>query len=114
MSLVSLDQFLDKYSQYEEVDPSEIDIEGYLEDAETMYCPAKWGKRRVRGIMLLTAHWIELNWEQTAHAASQATQIAAGRAIKVTGNFENDLTLTNYGRQWSNLRNQIPAIPIAT
>lgn len=103
-------EFLEIYPCYESRQESEIDF--YLTLASD-YCPlSQWGKRRNNGIALLTAHFLEVSWRESAVTASLASGLTGGNTISMPSTFDESIKLTDFGRQWNMLRNNIPVAPI--
>lgn len=91
---------------------TEAEIQFYL-DLASSYCPAsRWGVKRDQGIALLTAHFLEVSWRESAVTASIASGLTGGNMINMPSAFDESIKLTDFGRQWNMLRNNIPVAPI--
>jgi len=90
-------------------------IQDELNQAECFDCPRDiWGEFQVRGIMLMTAHRLAMDLDDTAISAGQAAQVASGQAAtprQIVGGFEQDeLGMTTYGREFMKLRDRIAVV----
>jgi Protein of unknown function (DUF4054) len=104
----TVEWFLQQYPRFESVSPGAI--QSYLDLAATAYCPVSvWGDRALSGIALLTAHFLEMEWIQTAQTSGMATQIAAGKGVSAPASSDDDFSLTTYGRQYKLLKATVPA-----
>ena len=104
MSLVTIDYFLSHgYKRFTTVEP--LDIQTWLDVAALTYVPASlWGVHRVNGIMLCAAHFLEMEWAQSAETAGNATAIASGSGGKSPTASTDDFQLTTWGRRFAFLR----------
>ncbi|WP_099066627.1 DUF4054 domain-containing protein [Nostoc linckia] len=104
MSVVSADDFLAKgFHRFATIDPANIQI--WLDTATLSYVPASfWGVHRITGIMLCAAHFLEMEWFQTAETAGSATAIAAGNGGRSPSAQQDDFQLTTWGRRFTFLR----------
>ncbi|MBD1995299.1 DUF4054 domain-containing protein [Leptolyngbya sp. FACHB-541] len=67
-------------------------------------CPLNvWGDSQFEGVMLYTAHLIELEWQQMAETAGMAVSIAAGQKTAASARTGNHLNWTSYGQQFDAL-----------
>ena len=91
---------------------TDAEITNYLLIAEC-YCPLSvWDKRQPFGIQLLTAHFLEVGWQQDILTAGMATAIAQGGNAQMAGQFEDTLTQTTYGREYRLMWGTIPVPPL--
>jgi hypothetical protein len=103
-------EFLGYFPCYQSRSETEI---GFCISLATDYCPlSQWGDRRVKGIILLTAHFLEVSWRESAVTASLASGLTGGNSISMPSAFDESIKLTDFGRQWNMLRNTIPVAPI--
>ena len=103
-------QFLAIYSCYQS--RSESEIQFYI-DLASNFCPlTQWGINQLKGIALLTAHFLEVSWRESAVTASLASGLTGGNSINMPSGFDESIKLTDFGRQWNMLRNNIPVAPI--
>ena len=90
----------------------EAEIANFLAIAEC-YCPLEvWDKRQVFGIQLLTAHFLEVGWQQSVVTAGMATALGQSGNAQLPAMFEDTLTQTTYGREFKLLWGTIPVAPI--
>lgn len=109
MSL-SVAEFRAAYKQYDCRDEDEI--ARYLQVAEC-YCPLSvWGKRQPFGIELLTAHFLEVGWQQSIVTAGMATALGQSGNAQLPTQFEDTLTQTTHGRQFKLMWGTIPVAPL--
>ena len=104
MILVTIDYFLSHgYNRFAEVEPLVIQI--WLDSAALSYVPASlWGVHRITGIMLCAAHFLEMEWAQTAETAGSATALASGSGGRSPTAQQDDFQLTTWGRRFAFLR----------
>ncbi|MBN3946456.1 MAG: DUF4054 domain-containing protein [Nostoc sp. NMS7] len=92
------------YNRFAIVEP--LTIQFWLDTSALSFVPASlWGIHRVTGIMLCAAHFIEMEWLQTAQTSGSATSIAAGGGGGSLAAQQDDFQLTTWGRRFSFLRN---------
>jgi len=105
MSVANIDYFLSHgYTRFSTIAPLTIQV--WLDSAALSYVPASlFGVHRVTGIMLCAAHFLEMEWAQTAETAGSATAIASGSGGKSATANTDDFQLTTWGRRFSFLRN---------
>ena len=107
---MTVTEFRAIYPKYDCRDESEIS--GYLAISEC-YCPLEvWGKRQTFGVQLLTAHFLEIGWQQDLVTAGMATAISQGGNVQLAAMFEDTLTQTTYGREYRMLWGTVPVAPI--
>lgn len=104
MSLVTIDYFLSHgYNRFATVEP--MYIQNWLDSAALSYVPASlWGVHRVTGIMLCAAHFLEMEWLQTALTSGAATAIVSGGGGGSLAAQQDDFQLTTWGRRFTFLR----------
>lgn len=92
------------YNRFAIAEP--LTIQFWLDVAALSFVPASlWGVHRVTGIMLCAAHFLEMEWAQTAETAGSATAIASGGGGRSPTANTDDFQLTTWGRRFSFLRN---------
>lgn len=106
--LVEASEFLEQYQRF--VNCSTEEVQRWLDLVEGNYCPAKiWGEEKAKnGIKLLTAHFLEMEWTQTAQTGSMATEVARGGTVSAPTSLGDDFSLTTYGRQYLALKKTVP------
>ena len=104
MSIVTIDYFLSHgFNRFATLEP--LLIQTWLDASTLSYVPASlWGVHRVTGIMLCTAHFLEMEWAQTAETAGSATAIASGGGGRSPSAQQDDFQLTTWGRRFAFLR----------
>lgn len=104
MSLVTIDYFLSHgYSKFNVVNPA--DIQNWLDQAALFVPASLWGTHRINGIMLCAAHFLEMEWADSAQISGMTTAIAAGNSTTPPAAQQDDFQLTTWGRRFSFLRN---------
>lgn len=86
-------------------------IQSWLDDCEAMHCPAVAWKDPIRqrtGVMLRTAHYLEVQRQQIAQSASMGAAVSVGQMVSSSGGQFDDLDQTSYGRQFKQLKATIP------
>jgi hypothetical protein len=75
-------------------------------------CPIeRWGDRTDRGVTLLAAHMLVMDWYENATIVSGAIALTGGRSSSGSGSGDMDLKETTYGRQWIRLRRLVIGTP---
>lgn len=103
MSVVTVEDFKAIATQFNEIPDSKTQF--WLDISENYHCPIKvWGDRQRDGIIVLTQHFLTMDLMQAAETAGTAVGLASGNGGRAPSNFDNDLNLTHYGRQFQILR----------
>ena len=101
--MVSVETFLLHYPRFVIVAVDTIQFN--LEFASQTFVPASiWGIHREQGIMLATAHFLEMEWFQTAETTGTANATASGTGGKAPTSQQDDWLLTTWGRRFKFLR----------
>jgi hypothetical protein len=101
--VVTLEQFLAKYPRF--LPKSAEEIQAQLDVAKKVYAPSSvFGEIRDHAICLVAAHFLEMDWLQSAETLGVAVQVAAGGGGGSPTSSENDWLLTTWGRQFKYLR----------
>jgi hypothetical protein len=100
MAVTSYD-FLTKYKKFQSQDLEMVEL--CLEQASAIVATSVWGQRRDTGVMLACAHFLEMEWSQTAETGGTAIAMASGSGGRSPQSQENDWLLTTYGRRFKYL-----------
>lgn len=108
---IDVGEFITQFGKFKDIPTHEI--EWKLEVAKTFCNPKKWGTRWKFGVMLLAAHLLEREWQQTAITASMAQSIAAGGSVSSPVGTDDDFKLTTYGAQYIQMRDILPSFGVS-
>lgn len=111
MSAVTANHFLDEYDRFAHMGLNPAKVQRILDRVEARYCPAeRWGADQVEGIMLRTAHTIDLDYIQAGLLSAIAGNAAEGQAppaLPSSSDSDGSLRLTPYGRDFIELRDSL-------
>lgn len=105
--VVTRPSFLARYKKFQTQDPEIVDFA--LEQAKEFVATSLWGERRDTGIMLLMAHFLEMEDAQTAETGSRAIAMASGSGGSSPSAQQDDFQLTTYGRRYKMLKDELLA-----
>lgn len=101
--MVDSEVFLSKYTRFQTKEPATV--QQFIDSARKTYVPASlWGIHRDEGIMLFTAHCLEMEDFQDSELGGAAISMASGAGGKSPASVDEDLSLTTYGRRFKFLR----------
>lgn len=103
--VVTRSSFLARYKKFVTQDPEIVDFA--LEQSKECVITSLWGQRRDTGIMLLTAHFLEMEDAQTAETGSRAIAMASGSSGSSLSAQQDDFQLTTYGRRYKMLKDEL-------
>ena len=90
--VVTRPSFLARYKKFQTQDPEIVDFA--LEQAKEFVATSLWGQRRDTGIMLLMAHFLEMEDAQTAETGGRAIAMASGSGSASPSAQQDDFQLT--------------------
>ncbi|ATW59310.1 DUF4054 domain-containing protein [Aphanizomenon phage vB_AphaS-CL131] len=105
--VVTRPSFLARYKKFQTQDPEIVDFA--LEQAKEFVATSLWGQRRDTGIMLLMAHFLEMEDAQTAETGGRAIAMASGSGSSSPSAQQDDFQLTTYGRRYKMLKDELLA-----
>jgi hypothetical protein len=105
--VVTRPSFLARYKKFQTQDPEIVDFA--LEQAKEFVATSLWGQRRDTGIMLLMAHFLEMEDAQTAETGGRAIAMASGSSGSSPSAQQDDFQLTTYGRRYKMLKDELLA-----
>lgn len=105
--VVTRPSFLARYKKFQTQDPEIVDFA--LEQAREFVPTTLWGQRRDTGIMLLMAHFLEMEDAQTAETGGRAIAMASGSGGSSPTAQQDDFQLTTYGRRYKMLKDELLA-----
>ena len=105
--VVTRPSFLVRYKKFQTQDPEIVDFA--LEQAKEFVATSLWGQRRDTGIMLLMAHFLEMEDAQTAETGGRAIAMASGSSGSSPTAQQDDFQLTTYGRRYKMLKDELLA-----
>lgn len=103
--VVTRPSFLARYKKFQTQDPEIVDFA--LEQAKEFVATSLWGQRRDTGIMLLMAHFLEMEDAQTAETGGRAIAMASGSSGSSPSAQQDDFQLTTYGRRYKMLKDEL-------
>ncbi len=103
--VVTRPSFLTRYKKFQTQDPEIVDFA--LEQAKEFVATSLWGQRRDTGIMLLMAHFLEMEDAQTAETGGRAIAMASGSGGASPSAQQDDFQLTTYGRRYKMLKDEL-------
>ena len=103
--VVTSSGFLGIYKKFQTQDL--VMIEFCLDQAKTLTPITLWGEKRDLGVILATAHLLEMEDVQTASTASTAIAMASGSGGQSPSASEIDWQLTTYGRRYAEIKKQL-------
>jgi hypothetical protein len=105
--VVTRPSFLVRYKKFQTQDPEIVDFA--LEQAKEFVVTSLWGQRRDTGIMLLMAHFLEMEDAQIAETGGRAIAMASGSGGSSPSAQQDDFQLTTYGRRYKMLKDELLA-----
>lgn len=103
--IIAVQDFLANYPRFSDRSPDFISLK-LLESQ--LYCPTVlWGDYQQMGMMLLTAHLLEMEVVQDVETGGKGMTMAAGTGGSPPSTFEQDLQLTTYGRRFFDIRSRL-------
>jgi hypothetical protein len=105
--VVTRPSFLVRYKKFQTQDPEIVDFA--LEQAKEFVAASLWGQRRDTGIMLLMAHFLEMEDAQIAETAARGQVLAGGGSSVSLSSQQDDFQLTTYGRRYKMLKDELLA-----
>lgn len=107
---VTVSDVITLYDSFADVPPHQIAAQ--IEVAKTFCNQKAWKERWRMGVILLTCHFLEREWQQDAATGSMAATIASGGSVSLPSATDDDLKLTAYGSRFLLMREVVPAFGI--
>ena len=107
---VTVSDVITIYDRFADVPPHQILAQ--LELAKTFCNQKAWKERWRMGVILLTCHFLEREWQQDAVTGGMAASIAAGSGASLPSASDDDLKLTAYGSRFLLMREVVPSFGI--
>lgn len=93
------------YDRFADVPPHQIQAQ--IELAKTFCNKKKWAERWQMGVIQLTCHFLEREWQQDAVTGSMAATIATGGNVSLPAPIDDDFKLSVYGLRYLAMREVI-------
>lgn len=104
---ILVSDFITAFDKFKDVPSHEIEFK--LGMASSFCDRGAWKERWKYGVMLVAAHFLERDWQQSAATAAMASAIAAGAPWSPPSGSDDDFKLTSYGAQYLQMRSVVPS-----